>query len=613
MFPGVPIVFMSVSTLVADQQKWSGVTGVAVPSGVKETVDLALRLHPDATEVAVITSESENEKDYLTAVHSELLRHRDKVEEIDIVGPPSGQMLERVAALPPHTVVLFQMMPHDSEQRAIEGNDVLATVTQHFPTYSVFGHLVLDHGGIGGAFYDAKDDAVLAGELAARVLKGERPDNIPILHLSNFQTRVDWRALHRWNIPESALPARVVVVNREPTLWQRYRGYLLAVIFVILAQAFLITALLWQRARKRKAEAILRESEERFRLLANTTPAMIWMCDDQGKTTYLNDRRFAYTGSDKNAGYGDTWMDYVHPDDLQGVRDKFSAALNARQPYSREYRLRRSDGVYRWVFNVSSPRMHSDGSFAGFIGSIIDITDQKLARETLQKLSGHLIKAQENERARIARELHDDVCQRLALLSVELGQAARGSNGSANRLEQIRKHCSDIASDVQALSHRLHSSKLDYLGIAAALKGFCEEFSQQHEVAVEFRERNVPAQLPPDTSLCLFRIAQEALHNAVKYSQTHSFEVELTGTPDEVRLEVRDRGAGFDVQAAKQNRGLGLVSMRERVHLVHGKFSIESRPGEGTKIIAVVPAFAGNGSSQRPQIMSETASEIGSQ
>jgi signal transduction histidine kinase len=201
----------------------------------------------------------------------------------------------------------------------------------------------------------------------------------------------------------------------------------------------------------------------------------------------------------------------------------------------------------------------------------------------------------------------------LALLSVELGHAARSSNGSANTLEEIRKHCSDIVGDVHALSHRLHSSKLDYLGISAALKGFCEEFAQQHDVTVEFTERNVPAQLPPDTSLCLFRITQEALRNAEKYSQTRSFEVELTGTDDEVRLEVRDRGAGFDVQAAKLNRGLGLVSMRERVNLVHGKFSIESRPGEGTKIVAVVPAFAGNGSSQDPEIMSETASEIGTQ
>jgi PAS domain S-box-containing protein len=609
MFPGVPIVFMSVSTLLADTQVWPGVTGVAVPSGAKETVELALRLHPDATAVAVITGDSENEKDYLAAVHSELLRHRDQVEEIDIVGPPSGRMLERVAALPPHTVALFQLIPHDSEQRAIEAYDVLATVTQHLPTYSVFGHLAFDHGGIGGFSYSATDDAVLAGEIAARVLKGERPDKIPILHLSNSQNRVDWQALRRWNIPESALPPGTIVVNRELTLWQRYRGYVLGAIFVMVAQAFLIAALLWQRARKRKAEAILRESEERFRLLANTTPSLIWMCDAHGKTTYLNERRFVYTGSDKNAGYGDSWISYIHPDDVRYVSDSFSRSLKTRQGYTREYRLRRSDGVYRWVFNVASPRVNGDGSFAGFIGSIIDITDQKLAREALQKLSGQLIEAQEKERRRIARELHDDICQRLALLSVELGQASRSSNGPTGKLEEIRKLCSEIANDVQALSHKLHSSKLDYLGIAPALKGLCEEFSRQHEVTVEFIERNVPPDVPQDASLCFFRVTQEALRNAVKYSRTNSFAVELTGVAGEVRLEVRDWGAGFEVQEAKRNHGLGLVSMRERVNLVRGRFSIESTPGEGTRVIAVVPLAAQNGSPPEELAVTEAASQ----
>ncbi len=592
MFPGVPIVFMSVSTLLADKQLWPGVTGVAVPSGAKQTVDLALRLHPDTTTVAVITSDSENEKDYLAAVHSELLRHQDKVVEIDIVGPPSGRMLERVAALPSHTVVLFQLIPHDSEQRAIEAYDVLATVTQHFPTYSVFGHLALDHGGIGGFFYNAKDDAVLAGVIAARVLSGEQPDKIPIQHLSNFQNHVDWGALRRWNISESALPPGTVVLNRELTLWERYRGYVLAAIFVIVAQALLIAALLWQRARKRKAEAILRESEERFRLLANTTPALIWMCDAEGRTTYLNERRFAFTGSDQDTGYGDTWMTYIHPHDLPAVKQAFSNALKTRQSYSKEFRLRRRDGTYRWMFDVASPRLNDDGTFAGFIGSAIDITDQRLARQALQRLSGQLIRAQEKERTRIARELHDDICQRLALLSVELGQAGRSSNGASSKLEEIRRHCSEIAGDVQALSHRLHSSKLDFLGIAAALKSFCDEFSRQHEVTVEFTEKAVPANLPQDAALCLFRITQEALQNAVKYSETRSFAVELTGTQDEVRLEVRDWGTGFDVEAARRNHGLGLVSMRERVHLVHGSFSIESTPGEGTKIVAVVPLLA---------------------
>ena len=163
----------------------------------------------------------------------------------------------------------------------------------------------------------------------------------------------------------------------------------------------------------------------------------------------------------------------------------------------------------------------------------------------------------------------------------------RRSRKSACR--KSRSIAADIAGDVQSLSHQLHSSKLDYLGVVAAIKGFCDEFSRQHEVNIKITDEQVPRELPQDISLCLFRVAQEALQNAVKYSGTNEFTVLLLGMGDCVQLVVSDAGAGFDVEAAKMNRGLGLVSMQERVHLVHGTLSVESQPGKGTKILAVVP------------------------
>jgi PAS domain S-box-containing protein len=367
-----------------------------------------------------------------------------------------------------------------------------------------------------------------------------------------------------------------------------------AVIAVLL---LLIAGLLWERARKRKAEAVVRESEKRFRVMADTTPSLVWMCDAQGKITYLNERRVAFTGPHPNSGYGETWIEYVHPDDRRNVQDVVSQALKDRRAFSNEYRLRRSDGVYRWMFDVASPRLNGDGTFAGFIGSAIDVTDQKLARQALEKVSGQLIEAQEKERSRIARDLHDDICQRLALLSMELEQANRSVNeppdAAKQRLKEIRQHCSEIAGDVQSLSHELHSSRLDYLGIAAAIRGFCYEFSKQHEVSIEFTDRDVPADLPREISLCLFRVTQEALHNAVKYSGVSQYRVELLATSHEIQLVVSDSGRGFDVEAVKQNRGLGLVSMQERVHLVHGRLSVESEPVKGTKIFALVPLANG--------------------
>ena len=593
LFPDVPIVFLDIDARRVSGQAWPGVTGVTDAIGIRPTIDLAFRLHPKTTTVSIIGSNSDYEKSWLADEHAELLRDHSKVAEIDLVGLPTDQILERVAALPPQTVILFQEFPQASIQPAVGVYDLLARVGQQRPTYCIVPEFCLNHGGVGGAESGGEGEVPLAAELAARILSGERPANIPLVHDAGNQIRVDWRELHRWHIPESALPAGSLILYRPPTFWESYRRYVIAVIAVIAALLLLIAGLLWERARKRKVEARLRESEKRFRLMAETTPTLVWMCDAQGKITYLNERRMEFTGPDPEAGYGDGWIEYVHPDDVRNVKDATAHGLKDRKSFSREYRLRRNDGVYRWMFDVASPRLNGDGSFAGFIGSAIDVTDQKLAQQALEKVSGQLIEAQENERRRIARDLHDDICQRLALLSMELDQANRGVNDSTDatkyRLKEIRQHCSEIAGDVQSLSHELHSSRLDYLGIVAAIGGFCYEFSKQHEVSVEFTDRDVPADLPREISLCLFRVTQEALHNAVKYSGVSKYAVELTATAEEIQLGVSDAGLGFDAEVAKGNRGLGLVSMQERVHLVHGSLHVESQPGMGTKILAVVP------------------------
>ncbi|WP_251106681.1 sensor histidine kinase [Alloacidobacterium dinghuense] len=241
------------------------------------------------------------------------------------------------------------------------------------------------------------------------------------------------------------------------------------------------------------------------------------------------------------------------------------------------------------------------------------VEEREQARLVERELSKRLISEQERERSRIASELHDDICQRLALLSMEIQSASRDENHLATAtkqpLDEIRRHCSEIAGDVRLLSHELHSAKLDYLGISAAIRGFCREFGKQQEVSVEFTARNVPKSVSRDGSLCLFRVTQEALHNAVKYSRTKRFWVELSGAGNEVRLEVKDAGIGFDVKEANRIGGLGLVSMQERVRAVSGRFYIESKPGAGTKIIASVPVA--DGSSAGKASSDDAASEAG--
>jgi signal transduction histidine kinase len=209
-------------------------------------------------------------------------------------------------------------------------------------------------------------------------------------------------------------------------------------------------------------------------------------------------------------------------------------------------------------------------------------------QQALAAVNRKLIDAQEQVRTRIARELHDNISQRLALLTYELG-AQPGSHGNAVGIEA---RLSEIAADVRALSHNLHSPKLDLLGLATGMQMLCREFGEQQQVQVALDAHNAPAQVSPETALCLYRILQEALHNAAKHSGVRNVDVRLWETKDAIHLQISDQGAGFDVETSKRSPGIGLVSMQERITLVGGELSIESAPQRGTTIHARVPMEA---------------------
>lgn len=341
------------------------------------------------------------------------------------------------------------------------------------------------------------------------------------------------------------------------------------------------------------AAEVVRESEERFRLVANTAPVLIWMAGTDKLCTYVNQPWLQFTGQPLEAQLGNGWAGIVHNDDRKRYLATYSQAFDQRQSFAMEYRIRRGDGEYRWVLDTGVPRFNPQGSFAGYIGSCLDITDRKLAEEALASVGRRLIEAHEEERTWIARELHDDIGQRIALLAVELERYNRRLPEWAVDMHEYLQHAlqniADLGEDIQAISHRLHSSKLEYLGLVNAAKGFCRELSQQRNVRIEFKHSDVPATIPKEISLCLFRVLQEALQNAVKHSEGQNFTVEVSGTEEGISLSVSDSGIGFDWQHAMKNQGLGLISMRERLRLINGELSIQSAPGSGTIVIARVP------------------------
>lgn len=221
-----------------------------------------------------------------------------------------------------------------------------------------------------------------------------------------------------------------------------------------------------------------------------------------------------------------------------------------------------------------------------FLSVVIDETHR--TQESLQLVSATLLNAQEQERARIGRELHDDINQRLAMLSLELEQLQNDPSDVQSHLQELRNRTGEISNDVQALSHDLHSSKLEYLGVVAGIKSWCKEFAERQKMEIAC-ETDVPGTLPLEIGRPLFRVLQEALHNASKHSDVKRVEVRLQAGSSEIHLTISDLGKGFDLEGALRGKGLGLTSMRERVRLVNGTMSIESKRMAGTTIHVRVP------------------------
>jgi PAS domain S-box-containing protein len=347
-----------------------------------------------------------------------------------------------------------------------------------------------------------------------------------------------------------------------------------------------------------RAEEARRESEDKLRLILDSTAEAIYGSDLEGRCTFCNQaclRALGYEQVDELLGRDMHHL--IHKTCGDGTTlpveecRLFRATRTGIAAHVDDEMLWRANGTSFPAEYWCHPQWRGQ-EVVGVVVAFVDITRRKLADAALASVSGKLIEAQEQERSRIARELHDDIGQRLALLAISLAQLQQpfpDSSELSRRISELQNHTSEIATDVQSLSHDLHSSRLQYLGIVAALRGFCQEFSEQQKVKVDFKSYDLPIPLPPDTSLCFFRVLQEALHNSAKHSGVQHFEVRLWGTPNEIHLTVGDSGAGFDIEAAKASRGLGLISMEERVKLLKGTLAIESQLQRGTTIHASVP------------------------
>jgi PAS domain S-box-containing protein len=336
-----------------------------------------------------------------------------------------------------------------------------------------------------------------------------------------------------------------------------------------------------------------RMSDKRFQGLADTIPLPIWRLAPDGRWIQGN-QRWTKLVADERGNVPETteWTDVFHPDDRARAVSALLTAAASGSPFEVELRIRNVDDTYYWALCKGAPQIAGNGRLEGFIGFCCDVTAQREAEWTLAEMAQRVVAAQEEERSRIGRELHDGLGQQAALLAVQLAALAhnpRCSRGDLRKgLIETERSLQELALAIHDLSHRLHPAKLKLLGLVNTLEALCRDLSREGSVPVRFAAADVPPDVPESVALCVFRVTQEALQNAVKHSGAQGIDLRLSASGSRLTLRVSDKGRGFDPLASEAT-GIGLLTMRERVELCGGTLTIDARPAGGTTIEANLP------------------------
>jgi signal transduction histidine kinase len=426
-----------------------------------------------------------------------------------------------------------------------------------------------------------------------------RSANLPML---------DWRQLRRRGISEDQAPTGSVIKFKEESYWDLYKWRVIGVISICVVEALLILGLLAQRARRRRVEEDLRDNKDwlNLALSAANMGAWDWRLDTT-ELTWSDETRQIFDLADRMSGITpEAFIDLIYLDDRPVVSEAVTRTLKQGAPYEVEFRLASQDGSQRWLISKGKALLDEAGRATRMLGIYMDVTARKRDEQSLRKsdealrdsyariedLAGRLLAAQEDERKHIARELHDDLNQQVAALAMGISRLKRQfpeiDSAVREQLAKLREKTELLSERIRQMSRELHSSILQHVGLPAALNSYCAEFSERESIAVALDIQNGLKALPPDTALCLYRVAQESLRNVAKHSGARNAVVSLARVNGAVELRVADSGAGFDPGQAREFRGLGLISMEERVKLLGGSFELTTQPGVGTEVRAKI-------------------------
>ena len=606
LFPNTPIVFVAVKRPSPDVLlDGAGLTGIVTPTSHRQTLDLALTLHPETRQVFVVSGTPERDKRFEITAREQLEEYNRNVAITYLTDLSLNELVAKIKTLPERSLVLYLWQQDQNEQGVIlESADVLSIIARsaHVPIYGMSSRNI-GSGLVGGYVVTSEGNATRVAEITLQILRGARAQDIPVQD-GPVVPMFDWNQLQRLGIGQDRLPPGSVIRFREPSFWELYRWRIIGVISLFLVEAFLIFALLVQRSRRGRAEEELRLSEERFSKAFRASPdAVAIVRRSDGTLLEVNDSWQAILGYSINDTIGRTTLDlgmHIKPED----REKFYTYVQEND-FIRDFEvdLRSKTGELRRV-NASAESI-TINKVQCLVVIIRDITERKRAEDALREseealreshrrvedLAGRLIAAQEDERKHIARELHDDLNQRVAAMAISLAMLKHQlSDGPVRtQLLKLETRITGLSEQIRRLSHELHSSTLEHVGLIEALKLQCSESIEQQGLEVSFDMNVGDKELDSDVALCLYRVAQESLRNVAKHSGATRAELSLVMNDASVVMRITDQGKGFDLEKQRRGSGIGLTSIQERVRLVGGFLEVKSQLGAGTELKVSVP------------------------